>query len=147
MLVIEFVFALAISILCAAILLPVAAQAGWWARRPKPEPLSLFLLLLILFLATWAGGIWLVPIGPKLWGVAWAGFVAVGFLVALLIGALIGPRDVSTGAEFSRVRPRVINLLSLLVLILLVLAIVAGYASLHHPVLQAHVATRAGGLP
>src|SRR5215471_6809262 len=102
MLVIEFVFALVISIVCAAVLLPIAAQGGWRIGRTSLDPLALFILLLILFLATWAGGIWLVPIGPRLWGVAWASFVAVGFLVALLIGALIGPRDASTGADFSQ---------------------------------------------
>jgi len=131
MFVMEFVFALIISLLCAALLLPVTARSGFRLRHPTIEPVSVFAMLLILFLATWAGGIWLVPIGPRLWGVAWGSFVVVGLVVALLIGAVSNADDTAVpGGYAARVRPRVLNLLSLLLLVMLILAIVAGYA--HH---------------
>jgi hypothetical protein len=145
MLVIEFVFALVVSIVCAAVLLPLAAQGGWRLGGTSLDPLGVFVLLLILFLATWAGGIWLVPIGPRLWGVAWTSFVAVGFFVALLIGALVGPKGEESATGWSRIGPRVINLLSLLVMVLLILAIVAGYADLRWPALQSHVGSHPEG--
>jgi hypothetical protein len=129
MFVIEFVFALVISMLCAAFLLPVTARSGFRTRHPEIEPGSIFLTILILFLATWAGGIWLVPVGPRLWGVAWGSFVVVGLVVALVIAAVSRPDDRPPPlGEPPTARQRVIDLLSLLLLVLLILAIVAAYA-------------------
>lgn len=134
MIIIELTFALIVSLLCAAILLPVTAGIPWWRRHPNVPPIEVFAALLVLFLATWAGGAWLVPIGPKLWGVAWDGFLAVALLVALLVYALIrrpgAPPDSSTTDDAAMARTPIVNLLSLWVLLLLVLAIVAGYAHL-----------------
>ena len=50
---------------------------------------GLLLFFLILFLATWAGGLWLTPIGPLWWGVPWLSFLLVGLVIALLLVALI----------------------------------------------------------
>jgi hypothetical protein len=129
MFVVEFVFAFVISMLCAAMLLPVTAQAGWRVRHPSIEPISVFAMLLILFLATWAGGIWLVPVGPRLWGVAWGGFVVVGLFVALLIGAVSREQAKAMDvARAPRARGSETSMLSLALLVLLILAVVAGYA-------------------
>jgi hypothetical protein len=46
---------------------------------------GLFWLFLILFLATWAGGVWIKPFGPVLWGIHWLPFLAVGAVVALIL--------------------------------------------------------------
>jgi hypothetical protein len=51
----------------------------------------LFPFFLILFLATWATGIWLTPMGPTLRGTFWIPFLVVGLLYALLLTALIPP--------------------------------------------------------
>jgi cytochrome c oxidase assembly factor CtaG len=48
---------------------------------------SLAFLVVILFFVTWAGGIWLRPLGPILWRVYWIPFVAVGVVAALLLVA------------------------------------------------------------
>ncbi|MGM0428629.1 MAG: hypothetical protein ACQEQ7_15505 [Thermodesulfobacteriota bacterium] len=40
---------------------------------------------LVIFLATWAGGIWLRAFGPSLWGVHWLNFLMVGIVVTLII--------------------------------------------------------------
>ena len=128
MFVVEFVFAFVISMLCAAMLLPVTARTGWRVRHPNIEPLSVFALLLILFLATWAGGIWLVPLGPRLWGVAWGGFVVVGLLVALLMGAVSKMEGTLNVPYGSRPRGPETSMMALALLLLLILAVVAGYA-------------------
>ncbi|HEX3593695.1 MAG TPA: hypothetical protein VHU80_01300 [Polyangiaceae bacterium] len=129
MFVVEFVFAFVISILCAAMLLPVAGRTDWRARHPGIEPLGVFALLLILFLATWAGGIWLAPVGPRLWGVAWGSFVVVGIFVALLIGAVSNVEAKASNVPYgSHPRGPDTSMLSLALLLLLILAIVAGYA-------------------
>ncbi|HEX4337267.1 MAG TPA: hypothetical protein VH062_15230 [Polyangiaceae bacterium] len=128
MFVVEFVFAVVISMLCAAMLLPVTARSGFRLRHPDIEPLGVFAMLLVLFLATWAGGIWLVPVGPKLWGVAWVGFVVAGLFVALLIGALSSVDEKLSVPYGSRPRGPDASMMALALLLLLILAVVAGYA-------------------
>ncbi len=56
-------------------------------------------LYLVLFLATWAGGIWLAPIGPPLWGVHVLSFLAGGVLIALVLAASSTPRTPRTRDE------------------------------------------------
>ena len=129
MFVVEFVFAFVISMLCAAVLLSVTARTGWRARPAGMAPLGVFSLLLLVFLATWAGGIWLVPFGPKLWGVAWATFVVVALFVVMLVGAVSnGDEAAPSQGPSNGLRSQVANLLALTLLVLLILALVAGYA-------------------
>jgi hypothetical protein len=56
-------------------------------QRPADEPAwpGLAFLVVILFFITWAGGIWLRPLGPVLWYVYWVPFVAVGIVAALIL--------------------------------------------------------------
>jgi hypothetical protein len=42
---------------------------------------GLIWLFLIILLTTWAGGIWLKPFGPTLWGTHWLSFLLVGAVV------------------------------------------------------------------
>lgn len=44
-------------------------------------------LFFLIFLATWAGGLWIEPAGPAMWGVSLTVFIVVGGLVALLVAA------------------------------------------------------------
>lgn len=57
---------------------------------------GIFWVFLILFLATWAGGIWIRPFGPTLWGLHWLTFLLVGVLIALFL-ALSAPRRAPRG--------------------------------------------------
>ena len=58
---------------------------------------GLVFFFLILFLATWAGGMWITPFGPVWRGVAWLPFIFVGIIIALLLTAVMRP---------DRIRPR-----------------------------------------
>ncbi len=49
---------------------------------------AVLLFFLIIFLATWAGGLWLPEFGPAIWGVAWMTFLIVGAIFAFLVTAL-----------------------------------------------------------
>jgi hypothetical protein len=49
-----------------------------------------------LFLATWAGGVWVVPFGPTHLGVTWLPFLLIEILLAVLIVAL-SPRATGAG--------------------------------------------------
>jgi hypothetical protein len=78
----DFIFALGIALIFSGII----ASTG----RKGPGPASGFLFFLLMFLLiTWAGGIWLTPIGPNLWGVQWVNFLAISLVVFLILGALI----------------------------------------------------------
>ena len=46
---------------------------------------GLIWLFLIIFLTTWAGGIWLKPVGPTLWGVHFLTFLLVGLTTVLFL--------------------------------------------------------------
>ncbi len=48
-------------------------------------------LFLTIFLATWAGGVWLRPMGPPLWGVHWLTFFLAGLIMALVFIAFMPP--------------------------------------------------------
>jgi hypothetical protein len=53
--------------------------------------------LLIILLASWAGGIWISPFGPILWGATWLPFLLSGLIVALVFAAAASPeREEST---------------------------------------------------
>lgn len=58
----------------------VKRAAGWSG--------FIFLFLLML-LATWAGGVWILPIGPVLWDGYWLTFAVTGTMIALLFAALL----------------------------------------------------------
>ena len=130
MLIVEFAFALAASLLCAALLLPVAVRVRG-VHHSEVSPSRIFFLLLILFFATWAGGIWLAPVGPRVWGESWLGFLVIALLVGLLMAALARPlamrASASAGLGSGEQLP-VFNVFTLLLILLLLLAIVAGYA-------------------
>jgi hypothetical protein len=57
---------------------------------------GLIWLFLVIFLATWAGGIWLKPFGPTLWGTHWLAFLLVGLVVFLFLIIVI-PRKAPRG--------------------------------------------------
>lgn len=74
-------FALVIACLLTLIFAIGFRRQGWG--------IGLMLFFLILFLATWAGGLWITPIGPLWWGIPWLSFLWVGIIMALLLAALI----------------------------------------------------------
>lgn len=69
-------------VLVFALLLTAIFGAGFCRQRESGILLGFFI---ILFLAIWAGGIWIVPFGPYLWGVPWLTFLLMGLLMALLL--------------------------------------------------------------
>lgn len=74
MIFIDFLFAFFIALALAGIL--AAFTGDRRTRRTGAWPLFLFLFFLLL-MTTWAGGVWLTPFGPILWGACWPPFLAV----------------------------------------------------------------------
>jgi hypothetical protein len=77
MFILEVIFAACISLLLRGLFVLVTRN-----RNGKTGSLWLFL---VIFLATWAGGIWLKAFGPSLWGVHWLGFLVAGLFVSIIL--------------------------------------------------------------
>lgn len=58
-------------------------------RRGPGRGEGFLFFFLILFLFVWAGGIWLPPFGPLLWGVSWLNFLFLALFIMLLLAAVI----------------------------------------------------------
>jgi len=83
MILVDLLIALTVASLLAAVVFLLLRSTGPWASFP--------LLFLALFLATWAGGIWLAPIGRPVGGVYWVPFLMAGIVFALLLAAVVPP--------------------------------------------------------
>lgn len=85
----EFFIAFAI-----AFVLSVIFGAAFRWERPGHPGLwhSIFFLFVIIFLATWAIGGWVAPVGPSVSGISWLSFLIIGLIVALILAAAVPPR-------------------------------------------------------
>ncbi len=88
---IDILFALAVALLLTALF-----DRGFRNRGPWT---SLWVFFLLIFLASWAGGLWVTPVGPPLFGIYWLPFVFVGIIFALLIAAAAPARPPRSRAE------------------------------------------------
>jgi hypothetical protein len=79
----DILIALAVAGLCTVVL------ALWLGARGPNRLLGYASLFLFLFMAVWAGGIWVHPIGPELWGTAWIGFMATGAVFSMMLAAFL----------------------------------------------------------
>jgi hypothetical protein len=84
MMILEFVFALTIAFILTILFALIIPREG--RRR------GLFWFFWVIFLGTWAGGIWIRPVGPSLWGIKWLPFLLAGLLLTLLLGGHVTPR-------------------------------------------------------
>jgi hypothetical protein len=66
------------------------------AMRRKLKRTGFSWFFLILFLATWAGGIWIGPFGPSFRGTSWLPFVLVAVVVGAFLAA-VAPRRAPSG--------------------------------------------------
>ncbi len=55
------------------------------ATRKRGRRRGFLWLFLLIFLATWAGGVWLQPVGPSIGGVRWIQFLFSGLIIVALI--------------------------------------------------------------
>lgn len=56
-------------------------------RRPGPWSNAL-VFFLVIFLAAWAGGLWISPAGPVFYGIYWLPIILVAFLFAVLLAGV-----------------------------------------------------------
>lgn len=76
-LLISFFIALIFSVILVAVF-------GWQRPGQVSRWNSIIFIFIILFVATWAGAIWMIPFGPVIWGVYLMPFLLAGIMLALL---------------------------------------------------------------
>jgi hypothetical protein len=121
------VFALAIAFFLTVIFVVLGRRARSWHR--------IIIFFVLVFLAAWAGGVWIGPVGPAILGVYWLSFFVVGLIFALLQEALAAfakravPREpVSvTEAKEEHELENVFDVFLLILLVVFIAAIIIGY--------------------
>ena len=81
---IHLLFALSVALMLSAVFGVGLRTKGPWG--------SVVLFFFVIFLASWAGGVWLDPFGPFLWGHQWLPFLLAGIIFAVLLAAVV-PRE------------------------------------------------------
>jgi hypothetical protein len=78
----------------------------------------------------WAGGVWVTPVGPPIFGVYWLPFLLIGLFVVLLIAAGSTPERRPPAETVAREEEAALGLSAFFWVLLLVLAIAiaAGYS-------------------
>lgn len=85
-----FIFAIIVALIITAIF-----SFGFGTRGPWG---SFWAFFIILLLALMASEVWIEPVGPTIWDVAWIPLLVVGILFALLLAAAT-PIQTGTPAE------------------------------------------------
>jgi Na+/proline symporter len=122
----EFLFVLLLAGIITALL------AGSGRRFGPGEGIIAFFFIVLLF--SWAGGLWLAPFGPLYMGIYWLPYLFMGVIIALLLAALIPPRQPHTmkeaderATEADIVAASAFSVFFWIFLLVLILAILAGY--------------------
>lgn len=83
MIALELLFSFIIALVLSSLLMLI------WGREGKRT--GFFWLFLTILLFSWAGGVWVRPFGPPLWGIYWFPFLSSGLIVALIF-AIFAPQ-------------------------------------------------------
>ena len=119
-----------IAALIIAVLLTSIFAGG--CRRCGPGEGALFFFI-IVFLAAWAGGLWITPFGPAFFGFYWIPFMFFALIVALLLAGLSEPavkRNSTRAIEQIRAQQEAVKSVGVffwVLIIILVLWIIFGY--------------------
>jgi hypothetical protein len=71
------------------LLITIVFSAGFNRKGPWN---NIFTFFIIVFLATWAGGIWVLPFGPALFGVSWLPYLFISLAAGLILAASAAPQ-------------------------------------------------------
>ncbi|MFP4477036.1 MAG: hypothetical protein ACLFOY_15860 [Desulfatibacillaceae bacterium] len=131
MLIVDLVLALLFALIVSLLFLAVLKTRNPWASFP--------LFLLILFLATWAGGAWMSPFGPVVWGSPILPFLFIALIVGLLLAAAAAAPsediarsagehpDPAAGKQAEREVVRAIGVFFWILVVILLVALIVRY--------------------
>jgi hypothetical protein len=135
MVIAEFAFSLVI-----ALMLSVGFVLLTQSRRKRQGFRWLFLLI---WIATWAGGVWLRPFGPSIGGVHWLQFLIAGLIFVGLIALFLPNRppygrietleklaEMRRGKELEQATYVTLGVLFWVILAILIIAIIVRYLPL-----------------
>lgn len=122
----DILLALILGVLFAALFGGIARGRG---NMPGIVP-----VFILFFLFAWAGGLWLRPVGPPVFGMYWVPGLILVVLIFLLLAAVVrGPTRTRTDVEekiaVENATAAVIGITFWFLIGLLLLAILAGYVS------------------
>lgn len=99
---------------------------------------SVVVFFLVVFLAAWAGSLWISHAGPAFVGIFWVPIVAVAFIFAVLLSTLLPRRPptqhvetISQVKQEEKVRERMFDAFFWMLVIGLAVIILLGYAFQH----------------
>lgn len=81
---IEFLFAVFFSFIVMALFILVGSRGPWN---------NLGLLFVVVLLVSWAGGMWITPMGPPVFGREWVPFLIMAGLFALFLVNIVPHKD------------------------------------------------------
>lgn len=73
-----------LGIIVLALLIGLIFYYGFKSRGPWG---SFWTFFLVIFFGIWIAALWVNPVGPIYWGVAWLDLIFVGILLALILAA------------------------------------------------------------
>jgi Ca2+/Na+ antiporter len=121
------VFALGIAFFLTILFVALGRCVRSWRR--------ILVFFAIVFLGSWAGGVWLAPVGSRTVGVYWVAFFVVGLIFALIQGVFAAhparrascERPEQSEPKVERELRNVFDVFLFLLLLLFIAAIVIGY--------------------
>jgi hypothetical protein len=123
----EALFALVMALLFTLIFTMGFQRRGPWS--------SIVVFFLVVFLAAWAGSLWISPAGPAFVGIFWVPIVAVAFIFAVLLSTLLPRRPptqhvetISQVKQEEKARERIYDAFFWMLVIGLAVIILLGYA-------------------
>ena len=127
----EFLVALIIALVLSAVMV---GAFRWQRPGAKGYWSSMLYLFTLLFVASWAGGVWVSPVGASVWGVYWLPFLITGFVFALLLLAVMPyrrPRSAEEAKQQAQLRAgsgAIISVAFWILIIALAISIISYYA-------------------
>lgn len=98
---------------------------------------NFWLSFLVIFLGIWAAGLWIRPVGPVVYGVAWVPLFFVGMLITALLASFApaanDEEDIAIDQEKAKKKEReknagAVGLIFWLFILITIISIVLGYA-------------------
>ena len=99
MIILELLFSFIIAVVLSSLLILI------WRRAGKRT--GFFWLFLTIFLSAWAGGVWMKPFGPQLWGIHWFSFLFSALIVSLIFAAFAPQRPPKSRNETIKMLERI----------------------------------------
>lgn len=99
MIILELLFASIVALILSTLLMLI------WGREATRT--GFLWIFLIIFLGSWAGGVWIRPFGPPLWGIHWFPFLSSGLIVALIFAVFAPQRPPKSRNETVKMLERI----------------------------------------